>query len=295
MRNDLHHGPQSHDWRATWNFNDPAGSEARFREELAELTAPQKAPQRAEVLTQIARAQGLQRRFDEANDTLDEVQAMADLPPFVRVRLLLERGRVLNSLGMAEQARLLFDLACELAVRHDEDDLAVDAAHMVAITCEGEEAMAWNLNALSMAQASRCPRARRWAGSLHNNLGWTLHAMQRYDEALAHFEAALHARVEHGNKDEIGIARWCIARCLRSLCRLDEALAIQRELLRRLEENGTTSGYVFEELGECLYELGRGKEAKPWFTKAHAELSKDPWLIKGEPERLKRLAEMGGV
>lgn len=295
MRDELHHGPQSHDWRATWNFNDPAASEQRFREAMAALDGPDQTPQRAELLTQIARAQGLQRHFDDANATLDQVQAMPDLPAFVRVRLMLERGRVLNSSGQADAAQPLFEEACELAARNGEDDLAVDAAHMVAITCDGDEAMEWNRKALSMAEASRCPRARRWAGSLHNNLGWTLHAMKRYDEALAHFEAALHARVEQSADEEIGIARWCIARCLRSLHRRDEALAMQRELLRRHEANGTTSGYVFEELGECLYELGRGEEAKPWFAKAHAELSKDPWLVEGEPERLKRLAEMGGV
>ncbi len=286
------HGPQSHDWRPTWNFNDPAASEQRFREQLARLSASQSA-QRAELMTQIARALGLQRRFEEAARTLDEVEAMNDLPPFVRVRLLLERGRVLNSSGNKSEARPLFEQACELAAHNEEDDLAVDAAHMVAITCDGDEAMEWNLKALSMAEASRCPRARRWAASLHNNLGWTLHPLGRYDEALAHFEAALHARVEQGSDEEIGIARWCIARCLRSMRRLDEALAIQRELLREHELHGTTSGYVFEELGECLYELGRTEEAKPWFAKAHAELSKDPWLADGEPDRLKRLAELG--
>lgn len=289
---DQHHAPFSRDWRPMWNFGDPAASEQRFVEELTRLTSPHA---RAELLTQIARARGLQRRFDDANATLDEVEAMGDLPAFVRVRLLLERGRVLNSSGKREGARPLFEQACELAARHDEDDLAVDAAHMVAITCDGDEAMQWNLKALAMAEASRCPRARRWAGSLHNNLGWTLHPMGRYDEALAHFEAALAARIEQRDEEQIGIARWCVARCLRSMRRLDEALNIQRELLREQEQRGTTSGYVFEELGECLLELGRAEEAKPWFARAHTELSKDPWLAESEPDRINRLAELGGA
>jgi len=294
MRDDLHHGPQSHDWRAMWNFNDPAASEARFREVMALLSGPEQTPQRAEVFTQIARAQGLQRRFDEANATLDEVQAMGDLPPFVRVRLLLERGRVLNSSGIADTARPLFVQAYELAARREEDDLAVDAAHMVAITCEGNEAMEWNLKALSMAKASRCPRARRWAGSLHNNLGWTLHAHNRFDEALVHFQAALKARTEQDAQGEILVARWCIARCLRSLGRLVEALAMQRELRAARQTAGSTDGYVSEELGECLLALHRDDEAAPWFARAHAELSQDPWLAAREPQRLARLAQLGG-
>ncbi len=285
-------GPQSRDWRPIWNFDDPAASEQRFVGELARLNSPH---ERAELLTQIARARGLQRRFDEANEVLDAVEAMGDLPAFVRVRLLLERGRVLNSSGQRDGARPLFEQACELAAHHDEDDLAVDAAHMVAFTCDGDEAMEWNLKALAMAEASTCARARRWAGSLHNNLGWTLHPMGRHDEALAHFEAALAARIEQGDEQQIGIARWCIARCLRSLRRLDEALNIQRELLREHEQRGTTSGYVFEELGECLLELGRAEEARPWFVRAHAELSQDPWLAEREPDRIKRLADLGGA
>ncbi len=294
MADEQQHDGLSRDWRPLWNFNDPAQSEARFRAELTDLDSPEQTPQRAEVLTQIARAQGLQRRFDDANATLDQVDATAGLPEFVRVRLLLERGRVLNSSGEADEARPLFEQAYELAVSIREDDLAVDAAHMVAIACGGDEAMDWNLKALSLAEASPSPRARRWAGSLHNNLGWTLHELKRYDEALAHFEAALQARIEEGSDEQIGIARWCIARCLRSLRRLDEALAIQRELLLLHETSGTESGYVYEELGECLLELGRDDEARPWFARAHAVLAKDPWLVEGEPDRLSRLEALGG-
>ncbi len=294
MYDDLQLGPQSHDWRALWNFNDPAASEARFRVVIAHLTGPEQTPQRAEVLTQIARAQGLQRRFEEAHRTLDEIEAIRDMPAFVQVRLLLERGRVLNSSGKAGEARPLFEQAYDLAVHHGEDDLAVDAAHMVAIACEGDEAMEWNLRALSMAEASRCPRARRWAGSLHNNLGWTLHALNRYDEALVHFQAALEARTDQDAQGEMLVARWCIARCLRSLGRLVEALAMQRELRAAHEAAGSTDGYVSEELGECLLALNRDAEAAPWFARAHAELSQDPWLTQREPQRLARLAQLGG-
>ena len=53
------------------------------------------------------------------------------------------------------------------------------------------------------------------------------------------------------------IARWCVARCLRSLGRTAEALAEQRALAAELEAVGETDEHVTEEIGECLRELGR--------------------------------------
>ena len=50
--------------------------------------------------------------------------------------------------------------------------------------------------------------------------------------------------------------------------------------------------YVFEELGECLLALGRVSESRPWFAKAHTELSKDAWLTANEKPRLDRLATL---
>ena len=56
---------------------------------------------------------------------------------------------------------------------------------------------------------------------------------------------------------------------------------------------GIPDGYNHEEIGECLLALGRPDEARPHFARAYEILSKDAWLADGEPERLKRLAELG--
>ena len=53
------------------------------------------------------------------------------------------------------------------------------------------------------------------------------------------------------------IARWCVARCLRSLDRTEEALAEQQALAAELEAIGETDAYVAEEIAECLSALGR--------------------------------------
>src|SRR5690242_9943799 len=115
------------DFDGLWDYNDAAGTEKKFRELLPK--APDDA-YRLELNTQIARAMGLQRKFDDAHKALDEVEA--SLKPGMdrlKVRYLLERGRVFNSSGEKDKARPLFLEAWELGQRSAEDGLAVDAAH----------------------------------------------------------------------------------------------------------------------------------------------------------------------
>jgi hypothetical protein len=59
------------------------------------------------------------------------------------------------------------------------------------------------------------------------------------------------------------------------------------------QHDGESDGYVFEELGECLLLLGRPGEARLFFARAYAELSRDSWLAESEPARLERLKELG--
>lgn len=280
---------------ALWDYNDPAGTEAKFRELLPQGEAAKDAVWRLELLTQIARTEGLQRKFEEAHQTLDGVEAkLADAPPVVHVRYLLERGRVFNSSGRKDKARPLFLKAWKAAGEAGLDFHAVDAAHMLGIIEPPADALSWNEKALAMAEKSSDARARNWRGSLYNNIGWTYHDDGRYEQALELFTKALEWQKEKGKPGPIRIARWSVARALRSLKRTDEALAIQRQLLAENEEAGETDGYVFEELGECLLVLGREEEAKKYFALAYDELSKDEWLKQNEAERLARLRQLGG-
>jgi tetratricopeptide (TPR) repeat protein len=279
------------DFDAQWDYDDPAGTEAAFRVHLPEAEATWDRGRHAELLTQIARTEGLQRRFDEAHATLDAAEALIDDGDSrAGVRLRLERGRTLNSSGDRAAADRLFVEAWEVASRTGQDGLAVDAAHMVAIT-RPDETLAWNERALALAESSAEPDARRWRGSLHNNIGWTKHGAGDYDAALAHFEAALACRREEGKPGDVRVARWCVARCHRSLGRIDEALTEQRALAA--ETPDAPDGYVQEEIAECLLALGRPDEARPHFRRAHELLAPDPWLAESEPERLERLDRLG--
>ena len=64
-------------------------------------------------------------------------------------------------------------------------------------------------------------------------------------------------------------------------------------LAAELDAADETDGYVFEEIGECLLELDRTDEARPWLALAHLELARDPWLAEQEAARIERLRDLG--
>lgn len=220
------------DFDRLWNYGDPAGTEARFRELLSDATVANDISYRLELLTQIARAQGLQQKFDDAHRTLNDVEKeLTNTLTRARVRYALERGRVFNSSKMIDSARPLFLQAWELAVASGEDNYAVDAAHMMAIIEPPEETLRWNLKALEFAERSSNENARRWIGSLYNNIGWTYYPMGEFEIALEMFQKAWAWHAERvGSPTQIRIARWCVAKTLRALGRVEEALQMQRDL-----------------------------------------------------------------
>lgn len=289
------------DFDALWNHADPAATESHFRTLLPvfERAAPTSEAARSaylQLLTQLARTQGLQRRFDAAHRILDTVAPQLGAADDVtRVRYLLERGRTLNASGHPGDARSLFVEAFDLALACGADGFAVDAAHMVAIVEPPDGALAWNERALALAESSADPAAQRWRASLFNNLGWTYHAMGDDARALDLFMRAVPLREATGNAATTRIARWSVARILRSLGRVDEALHKQSALLAELDAAGDADGFVCEELAECLTALGHPEDARPHFARAHALLSADAWFVADEPARLARLAEMAGT
>jgi tetratricopeptide (TPR) repeat protein len=228
-----------------WDFGDPAASERRFVE--AQEREPDESRQ-AELLTQEARAVGLQGRFDEAIDLLESVEILS---PAVEARVLLEQGRVLNSSGRPADAVPLFEEASVKASAAGLEFLAVDALHMIAIA-DRAQSEARTAQALAVVAASSDLRTQRWEISLRNNRGWTLHEDGRYDAALEEFESAYRASLAVGTSEQQLVARWAIARCLRSLGRYQEALALQEELA--IED--PDDPFVAEELGALRAALG---------------------------------------
>jgi len=273
-----------------WEYSDPAASEARLRSALVEA----RGDDRLELLTQIARTYSLRRDFSQAHSLLDEVEGqLGPAGPAPRVRYLLERGRTFNSAGDRERAKPLFIEAWQIAAANGLDGLAVDAAHMVPIAVGGAEGAEWTRRGVELARRSNDPKARGMLPALLNNHAWNLHDEGRYAEALPVFREAEVAWLATGRQPQGRIARWSVARCLRSLGRFDEALAIQRALEKEWEAAGKPDGYVFEELAELLEATGKPEQAKPYFRRAADELANDAWLAKKEPDRLARLRKRG--
>lgn len=283
------------DFDLLWDYNHPNQTEKIFRELLADAENSGNISYQAQLLTQIGRTLGLQRKFDAAHAVLDQAEAMITPDLHVaRIRLFLERGRTLNSSGYPDSSKVYFLKSWELCLEHQQDFFGVDAAHMLGIVETPEIQIEWNLKALRLAENSQDPRARGWLGSLYNNIGWTYHDLGEYNTALNFFEEGLEFRQEVGDDYGARIAKWTVARTYRSLGKIEEALGLQMELLEEIEEQGLDpDGYVFEELGENLLLLDRGQEAKPYFKLAYDLLSRDPWLQQNVPDRLSRLKELG--
>lgn len=231
-----------------WDFDDPQGSEQRFREAAEAATGAD----RLVLLTQVARALGLQERFAEGHDLLVRLLAEPDEAPVVdaevSTRVALERGRLLRSAEHPDEARPLFEAAVRGASEAGLDALLVDALHMVALVAAPEEQVSLLDEALGVSRSSVEPAARRWEASLLNNLGMTHADAGDWHSALTAFEQALAARRVAGGAGDVRIARWMVAWALRNGGRQEEALAIQRELKEELLAAGESDPYVDEEL-----------------------------------------------
>lgn len=278
-----------------WNWDDPVASEAAFQALSSQAEASNDRALQVEALTQVARAQGLQQRYDDALRTLKVAELLCnEHTPVARIYVPLERGRVYNSSDRKAEAIPYFESAFTLAQAAGQDALAIDAAHMMAIALTGEPALEWSARAIAMAEASADPKAQGWLGPLYNNTAWTYFDMGRYDEALSLFQRDVLYRESRGRLEEAGVARWSVARVLRAQGRTEEALQMQRELLGQPGRQGNDSeGYTREEIGECLLTLGRPDEARPEFARAYALLKDDPWLKQDEPARLERMRALG--
>ena len=76
------------DFDALWDYSHPDQTEAKFREAL--LHIPEDDSAFLELLTQIARAQGLQHKFEKAHQTLDQVERrLGDFASRAKVRYLI--------------------------------------------------------------------------------------------------------------------------------------------------------------------------------------------------------------
>jgi len=276
-----------------WEYGDAAASEQRFRAALADAQGDAA----LELQTQVARSYSLRRRFDDAHRMLDEIEpklARAGAAP--RVRYLLERGRTFNSAGDKTRARALFEDAFSQARTAQLEGLAVDAAHMVAITHGGSDAaIKWNRRGLALARASSDTKARSLIPAMLNNSAWDLLDQGRAAEALPWFDDSLAAWRERARPSQVRVAQWSRAHVLRKLGRHADALAQLDQLRAEHGDAAERDGYVHEEQAENLLALGRSADAAPVFAVAARLLAADAAFAQAHRERLERLRQLGGA
>ena len=287
------------DFVALWDFSKPADTETKFREILPLAEASGDQLYLIELLSQIARSQGLQSNFDSAHETLDRVLPLleagnAEQLAKGRLRYLLERGRAFNSAGRPEDARPLFLEAYELGLNTAFDILTIDAAHMMGIITKDQESVDWNLKALQLAEQSTDEKAGQWKGSLYNNMGWTFIERKEPEKALAMFQSGVDFREanRHGEQPR-KIAHWTVARALRELKRHDDALARLDDLAQSFPEIGRDA-FWYEERGENLLALGREEEGLAALRTALPLLLEQGWVEQHEPERIARIRKLVG-
>jgi tetratricopeptide (TPR) repeat protein len=256
------------DLASLWDYANPALSEQRFRSALETARGD-------DVLiltTQIARTWGLRRDFAKAREVLATIEPqLAAAGPEARTRHALERGRTFISAvtRAAERtpdalaaARSAYLRAIEEARAGRLDDLAIDATHMMAFVDDAlPDQEKWNRQALALVETSSQPAAKAWEASIRNNLGMALHGQGRHADALEQFQRALPLREKSGNVRSTRIAHWMIAWTLRSLGRLDEAIAIQLRLESEWRAANQPDPYVYEELEHLYRAKGDATEA----------------------------------
>jgi len=262
------------DVAALWDFNNPELSEERFRAALSTASADDTLL----LQTQIARTYGIRRNFPQAQQILSDIEPQIQTASVeTKVRYYLELGRTYSSAThppesqtaeVRELARSAFIRAFELAQNEKLDSLAIDSLHMMPfVDTAPEDQVGWNLKAIALMQSSSQQDAKKWAGSLHNNTGYALHLLGRYENALSEFKLALAAHERGGNPQAVRIAHWMIAWTLRALGQLNEAIEIQLRLERECDEAGEPDIYVFEELGHLYKALNNDEKVEFYATR----------------------------
>ena len=208
--------------RPLWNFDDLDETERRFEQQLQKESSD---AGRAEVLTQLARVQGLRGAFAAGDRLIEQAEKLSDGSAAVRARIEMERGRLHNSSGNGGAALPMFESAFEIADQAGEQFLAADAAHMAAIAAPDRQGkLEWTERGIRIAIDSADRDVSYWLGPLYNNLGWEYQDAGEHEAALDAFQRALAARERYPEMPAlIQHAKDAVSDALRALGREDEA------------------------------------------------------------------------
>lgn len=273
--------------RPLWDFDDLDATEGRLR---AQLDGESSGDGQAEVLTQLARIEGLRGAFARGDALVDEAEALASESGAARARIDLERGRLRRSSGDRDASRPLLESAYTAAVAAEQYFMAADAAHMGALAAPDSEGFVeWTKRGLGLAETHEA--ASTWAGPLLNNLGWELYEAGDFAGALDAFERALTVREREPDKrGPIEIARYALGKTLRTLGRAADAIPLLEQAVTWATGSGAPDGWFHEELAEEYAAVGRSEEAREHARLAIPLLERDDSSFADRRDRLESLA-----
>lgn len=291
---DLH--TQFPDIAGNWIADDLAATETKLRSLLPTQIEEEWNSNQLQSLLQLVRVLSLQGKESEAKESLELARRkVALLPPEqfqMKIRLMLEEGRHL-CIGMTPvKAQPYFQQAWTLATEKGDVYLAIESAVMLSVSQPPKFQNEWLQKAIGLAEKTDLEVAKLWLAQLYLMSGWHAFDFRRTEEALKYFNLALARPRDPGEMTDVIRIRWCIARCLRALNRVQEALDIQMELLSEVTRLGKVNGHVFLEIAECLQAQQKQDEAKSYFESAYKELSNNGWYSDNKAPELSRMQEL---
>lgn len=282
--------------RKLWNYNDPAGTELKFRDLLPQAESSGDTEYLAQLLTQIARSLALQNKFDDAHATLDRVLQMLSKqePSVANIRYFLERGRTFNSSGKRVEAMPFFQSSHDAAIAQNQIPFAIDALHMLAIAeSDPRKQVEWNLKAFELVESTPVEdtASRGWLEPLCNNIGESYLLLKEYDTAYSYFQRM--AEMQTARTGEVDMYTLKDqAKALRLGGHAEESYNIILPVFEKLSSEQNDDGYIRQELAESLYALGKTDEAKPHFLRSYELLSADSWVLQNEAASLERMKKL---
>ena len=277
--------PEDQIW-ATFQYDFPAQTIAQFQALADEAGKRGDADAQAIYLSQMARAEGVRKNLDAADAILDRAEKLAK-GDGARERIKLERARILRRRGRTKAAREAFvgvyDTARKLGLH---PNLPIDAAHMLALMSEGNEAKQWTERGFTLAESSENPLVNRWVGVLAWNLAGSYEEQGNHAMAALYYSRSLASRVTHSNAAVLRTTEHALARQLRFLGACRETIGIETRLLSQEPEKDAAPQLY--EIAECRSSLGEKQEASAFAARALKVLGKGD----APPEIMERLRSM---
>ncbi len=184
----------------------PDGSRWRSRYDIA-------------ILTQIARAQGLQRRFADAQATLDQVRMRPDSNDTGSARSAISSNKAesITHRGVMRKRCGWFQDAFTAANAQQQDFYGIDALHMLAIADVPERQCIGIYKQWHSLNNPPIPARRTGKDRCTTTLGGSYFEEGEYSQALTSFEPPYNGASSRAKSVRYLIARWCVARTLRAL------------------------------------------------------------------------------